>query len=130
MALNVAIKGSILAEPEACFVIRMALPLPLTQALATAHAIKLCLLTRGECSDQIESSRLPSRSGPSTIVCGSLGKVPWPVSSEDWQQSLLQTLSATPALWGATRAAHCCACASIVRNTWSRHWPGTAGGRV
>jgi hypothetical protein len=40
MALNGAISGSILADPEACFVRRMALPLGSTRALLTAHAIK------------------------------------------------------------------------------------------
>jgi hypothetical protein len=39
MALNAAIKGSILAEPEACFVTSMALPFGSTRALATAHDI-------------------------------------------------------------------------------------------
>jgi len=39
MALNAAISGSILAEPDACFVIMMALPFGSTRAFATAHAI-------------------------------------------------------------------------------------------
>src|SRR5262245_5053666 len=39
IALNAAISGSILAEPEACFVIMMALPLGSTRALATAQDI-------------------------------------------------------------------------------------------
>ena len=38
-ALNVAISGSILAEPEACFVMMMALPFGSTLALATAQDI-------------------------------------------------------------------------------------------
>jgi hypothetical protein len=37
MALNAAISGSILAEPEACFVMMMALPFGSTLALATAQ---------------------------------------------------------------------------------------------
>ena len=39
MALNAAISGSILADPEACLVMIMALPLGSTRALATAHDI-------------------------------------------------------------------------------------------
>jgi hypothetical protein len=41
MALNAAINGSILADPDACFVMMMALPFGSTRALPTAHAIKL-----------------------------------------------------------------------------------------
>ena len=37
IALNAAINGSILADPEACLVTRIALPLGSTLALATAH---------------------------------------------------------------------------------------------
>jgi hypothetical protein len=39
MALKAAINGSILAEPEACFVTRMAFPFGSTRAFPTAHAI-------------------------------------------------------------------------------------------
>jgi len=38
-ALNAAINGSILAVPDACFVMTMALPVGSTRALLTAHAI-------------------------------------------------------------------------------------------
>ena len=38
-ALNVAIRGSILAEPEACFVIRIELPRGSTLALPQHQAI-------------------------------------------------------------------------------------------
>jgi hypothetical protein len=38
---------------------------------------------------------------------GERGKFPWPVSSANWRRSSLQTLSATPASWGAMRAARC-----------------------
>ncbi len=38
MALNAAISGSILAVPEACFVMTMALPFGSTRATLTAHA--------------------------------------------------------------------------------------------
>ena len=41
MALNAAIKGSILADPEACFVMTMALPFGSTRALPTAQDINL-----------------------------------------------------------------------------------------
>jgi hypothetical protein len=37
--LNAAINGSILAGPDACFVMTMALPFGSTRAFATAHAI-------------------------------------------------------------------------------------------
>ena len=40
IALNAAINGSILAEPDACLVMMIALPLGSTRALATAHDIK------------------------------------------------------------------------------------------
>jgi hypothetical protein len=40
IALNAAISGSILADPEACFVTRTAFLFGLTRALPTAHAIK------------------------------------------------------------------------------------------
>jgi hypothetical protein len=40
MALNGCHQGIILAEPEACFVTRMALPFGSTRALATAHDIR------------------------------------------------------------------------------------------
>jgi hypothetical protein len=39
MAFNAAISGSILADPDACLVMVMALPLGSTRALLTAHAI-------------------------------------------------------------------------------------------
>jgi hypothetical protein len=39
MALNADVSGSILAEPDACFVTKMALPFGSTRALATAHDI-------------------------------------------------------------------------------------------
>jgi hypothetical protein len=38
--LRAAISGSIFADPEACFVMMMALPFGSTRALATAHAIR------------------------------------------------------------------------------------------
>jgi hypothetical protein len=38
-ALNAAVNGSILAVPDACLVMMMALPLGPTRALPTAHAI-------------------------------------------------------------------------------------------
>jgi hypothetical protein len=41
MALNAAMSGSILALPEACFVMMIALPFGSTRALATAHDINL-----------------------------------------------------------------------------------------
>ena len=41
-ALNAAISGSILAVPDACFVMTMALPFGSTRALLTAHAIRAC----------------------------------------------------------------------------------------
>ena len=40
MALNAAINGSILALPDACFVMMMALPFGSTRALPTAPAIR------------------------------------------------------------------------------------------
>jgi hypothetical protein len=40
MALNAALGGSILAEPDACFVTRMALPFGSTRASPTAEAIR------------------------------------------------------------------------------------------
>ena len=39
MALNAAISGSILAEPDACFVMMMALPFGSTRAFATAKSL-------------------------------------------------------------------------------------------
>jgi hypothetical protein len=39
MALNAAISGSILAEADACFVTRMALPFGSTRAFATAKSL-------------------------------------------------------------------------------------------
>jgi hypothetical protein len=39
IALNAAINGSILALPEACFVMMIALPFGSTRALATVHDI-------------------------------------------------------------------------------------------
>jgi hypothetical protein len=41
MALSAAIKGSIFAVPEACFVMMMALPFGSTRALLTAQDIRL-----------------------------------------------------------------------------------------
>ena len=41
ITLNAAISGSILAEPNAYFVTRMAFPFGSTRALPTAHAIRL-----------------------------------------------------------------------------------------
>ena len=41
-ALNAAMSGSILAVPDACFVMTMALPRGSTRALLTAQAIKRC----------------------------------------------------------------------------------------
>jgi hypothetical protein len=38
-SLNAALSGSILADPEACSVTRMALPFGSTRALPPAHAI-------------------------------------------------------------------------------------------
>ena len=40
MALNAAISGSILADPDGRFVMMMALPFGSTRALPTAHAIR------------------------------------------------------------------------------------------
>jgi hypothetical protein len=40
MALNAAIGGSILADPDGCFVMMMALPFGSTRALVTAHVIR------------------------------------------------------------------------------------------
>ena len=42
IALNAAISGSILAVPDARFVMAMALPFGSTRALLTAHAIRAC----------------------------------------------------------------------------------------
>jgi hypothetical protein len=39
MAFNAAMSGSILAEPEACLIMMMALPFGSTRAFATAHDI-------------------------------------------------------------------------------------------
>jgi len=39
IALNATIKGSIIADPDACFVMTMALPFGSTRALGTAHDI-------------------------------------------------------------------------------------------
>ena len=39
IALNAAISGSILAEPDACFVMMMALPFGSTRAFATAKSL-------------------------------------------------------------------------------------------
>jgi hypothetical protein len=39
IALNAAIRGSIFAEPDACFMMMIALPLGSTPAFATAHAV-------------------------------------------------------------------------------------------
>ncbi len=41
IALKAAISGSILADPEVCFVMMMALPSGPTGALATAHDVKV-----------------------------------------------------------------------------------------
>ena len=42
MALSAAISGSILAVPDACFVMTMALPFGSARALLAAHAIRAC----------------------------------------------------------------------------------------
>jgi hypothetical protein len=39
MALNAAMRGAILAEPDACFVMMMALPFGSTRAFATAKSL-------------------------------------------------------------------------------------------
>lgn len=46
IALNAAINGSILALPDACLVMIMALPLGSTRALATAQDISACVSLR------------------------------------------------------------------------------------
>src|SRR5262249_17317889 len=51
-ALNAAINGSILADPDACLVMMMALPFGSTRALARAHEIShrpLCSSDRSAC---------------------------------------------------------------------------------
>jgi hypothetical protein len=53
MALNAAINGSILATPEACLVVMMALPQGLRRALPTARASTACNLMK---RDQITPS--------------------------------------------------------------------------
>ena len=50
MALNAAISGSILAVPEACFVMTMALPFGSTRALLTAYATRACPVGGGAIS--------------------------------------------------------------------------------
>ena len=46
MALNAAISGSILADPEACLVTRMALPFGSTRPLAPGHRRLITMLQR------------------------------------------------------------------------------------
>src|SRR5262245_5650242 len=48
IALNAAISGSILADPDACFVMMMALPLGSARELATAHDTRCWPLCRSD----------------------------------------------------------------------------------
>ena len=69
MALNAAISGSTLADPEACFVTRMAFPFGSTQALPTAHAIRPWPLWR----------RDPSASLRSPVLTAPVSFQPWEI---------------------------------------------------
>src|SRR5215468_6614513 len=58
MALNAAISGSILAEPDARLVIMMALPLSSTRASTTAYDISHCPPCRSDPSASFRSAVL------------------------------------------------------------------------
>ena len=78
-ALNAAISGSILADPDACLVTRIALPLGSTRALATAHDIRL---------------RPPCRSDPSASFRSAVSTAP--VSSHPWEMPMIRSFPLMP----------------------------------
>src|SRR5580693_8141008 len=69
IALKAAISGSILADPDACFVTRMAFPFGSTRALPTAHAIRPWPLWR----------RDPSASLRSAVLTAPVNFQPWEI---------------------------------------------------